>query len=293
MVSGVDDESYYQPFDANDPNPLQANRLPVDDPLADLPTPSTASDASNVNTTVRSPSHSVRVALSMSQANTLTSGVFGALSALLKPLFAPLIPQLTTLLTAPTLQPGVYDSITVVSPLGGATFSPGVYVIRGTSPITNMSLCILGPVQAEGVMFYITDSAGFSASSGQPDASDAADAAPANPVTSLAPSTLIVSLLSGGHLSGLNSPGSPFNGMLIYQRRGDRRPIILEAQHLLGGGDLSGTIYAKWAHLAFVGGTGTYDLRFVAGTMRVLTVFDTTLAPSNLFPPAQDVLLLE
>ena len=32
---------------------------------------------------------------------------------------------------------------------------------------------------------------------------------------------------------GLNAPGSPFDGMLIYQRRFDRRPIVLvqESSH--------------------------------------------------------------
>ena len=40
-------------------------------------------------------------------------------------------------------------------------------------------------------------------------------------------------------------------------------------------------------------GAGTYDLRFVTGTMRLLTVTDTTIAPTTLFPPAKDVLLLE
>jgi hypothetical protein len=69
--------------------------------------------------------------------------------------------------------------------------------------------------------------------------------------------------------------------------------LVVEAQHLIGGGDISGAIYAKWGHTVFVGGAGTYDLRFVTGTMRVLTVTDTTIAPTNLLPPANDVLLLE
>ena len=120
VVGGVDNENYYRPFDAQQANPLQANRLPIDDPMASLPVPSTASDSANVNATLRSPSHSYRVSLSVAQANTLTSGVLGSLSALLRPLFTPLIANLTTLLTQPTLQPGVYDSITVISPLGGA-----------------------------------------------------------------------------------------------------------------------------------------------------------------------------
>ncbi len=81
--------------------------------------------------------------------------------------------------------------------------------------------------------------------------------------------------------------------MLLYQRRNDRRPIVLAATQLIGGGQASGTIYAKWGHVAFVGGSGAYDLRMVCGTLRVLTVFDTTLAPSELLPAAQDVFLVE
>jgi hypothetical protein len=142
-------------------------------------------------------------------------------------------------------------------------------------------------------MFFITDSASFSAANGSPDAGENSNAAPSNPVSSLVPSTLIVSLLSGGSITGLSDPTSPFNGMLIYQRRMDRRPIIIEAQQLLGGGAISGTVYSKWGHTIFLGGAGSYDLRFVTGTMRVLTVTDTTLAPTSLFPPAQDVFLLE
>lgn len=293
VVGGVDNENYYKAFDASDPSPLQANRLPVNDPLAGLPVPSTASDSASVTTTVASPAHCVRLALPTAQANGILNGVLASLSALLKPLFSPHIANLRTLLTSPTLQPGVYNSITVLSPLGGATFQPGVYIIRNKSPLTQMSLCIIGPVQADGVMFYVTDSAAFSAASGSPDAGESSDTAPANPVSSLTPSVMILSLLSGAQITGLDAPNSPFNGMLIYQRRMDRRPIIVEAQQLLGGGDISGTIYAKWAHTIFVGGAGSYDLRFVTGTMRLLTVADTTIAPANLFPPAEDVFLLE
>ena len=107
------------------------------------------------------------------------------------------------------------------------------------------------------------------------------------------PSTLITPLIAGGRMTGLNDPGSPFHGMLIYQQRLDRRPIVIEAQQLVGSGDISGTIYAKWGHTIFVGAAGAYDLRFVTGTMRVVTVADSTLAPSNLLPAASDVFLLE
>lgn len=292
VVGGVDNQNSYQPFDSEGENPLQANRLPVPDPFAELPIPSTASDGS-VNSNAASPSHSVRVAIPAADVETLLNNVLAALPPLLRPLFTPLTATLTTTLTQPTLQPGVYDSITVLSPTGGARFEPGIYVIRGTSPITNMSLCILGPVEAEGVMFYITSSAAFDASTGAPDADEGTNAAPSNIVPSLPPSTVIISLLSSARISGLDDPSSPFHEMLIFQRRIDRRPIVIEAQQLLGGGHISGTIYAKWAHVTFLAGAGSYDLRFVAGTMRVLTLLETTIAPTTLLPPAKDVFLLE
>jgi hypothetical protein len=81
--------------------------------------------------------------------------------------------------------------------------------------------------------------------------------------------------------------------MLVFQRRLDRRPIMIAATKLVGGGDISGTIYSKWGHVVFLGGSGTYDLRIVCGTLRVVTAFTTTLAPTNLLPAAQDVLLVE
>jgi hypothetical protein len=293
VVGGIDNQDFYQPFESGKRGTLQAGRLPVPDPLSAIPTPSTSSLGPVVNPSVQTPPHSVRIALPTAAANQLLNGVLDALSALLKPLFQPLIGDVTQLLTQPTLQPGVYDSITVVSPLGGARFAPGVYIIRGKSPLTQLSLCILGPVQAEGVLFYITDSAGYSAATGVPDANEDSEAAPANSLDSLLPSVVIATLLPTASMSGLNSPGSTLDGMLIYQRRLDRRPIVIEAQQLVGSGQISGTIYSKWGHVIFVAGAGSYDLRFVCGTMRVLTVFETVFAPTDLLPPARDVFLLE
>jgi hypothetical protein len=197
------------------------------------------------------------------------------------------------LLNPAPLNPGVYDSITVVS-LGEVTFNPGIYIIRSRSPITQMSLCVVGGwVKADGVLFYVTDSATYNAASGAPDVSDNDDVAPANLLGSVVPSVLLAPLLTGSSISGLSSASSPFDGILIYQRRIDRRPIVLSGLKLLGGGAISGTIYAKWGHVIFLSGLGTYDLRFVCGTMRILTVGDTTLAPTKKFAAARDVYLVE
>jgi hypothetical protein len=302
VVGGVDNPDNYHNFVSGKPSPLQANRLPVPDPFKDLPVPSVSSDPHNVTATVQNPADAVVISLGTSTptativtdvTNQVLSPLSPAIRALLQPTISPIVQQLvTTLQTPPALSPGVYNSITVIA-LGQVTFQPGVYIIRGTSPTTKMSLSIMGgQIQANGVLFYITDSATFDASTGNPDAGDGMTAPP-NPLLSTEPSVFLAPLLPGSQIVGLSDATSPFDGLLVYQHRADRRPIIIGATKLVGGGDISGTIYSKWGHVIFLGGQGTYDLRFVCGSMRVLTLFDSTLAPSHLLPPAQDVLLTE
>ncbi|QDV80239.1 pilus assembly protein TadG-related protein [Botrimarina mediterranea] len=293
VAGGVDELHHYGPFGGGDGTPLQANRLPVEDPLEGLPTPSISSDAANVSATVHNPGHLVRVTLPIDVASEVLGTVRNLLPALLRSLLDPLLDPLTELLTEATIQPGVYSSITVLAPLGGVHFQPGVYIVRGGSPITGTALTVIGPVQAEGVLFYVTASADYNATSGLPDAGQVSTEPPPNTIGSVLPSVLLLPLLPGADLTGLNDPSSPFHGMLLYQQRRDRRPIVVDLQQIVGGSRVSGTIYGKWAHLLLVGGGGSHDLRFVSGTARVVTVTNTMLAPSELFPPAQDVLLLE
>jgi hypothetical protein len=80
--------------------------------------------------------------------------------------------------------------------------------------------------------------------------------------------------------------------MTIYQRRQDRRPIIILNDDLLGTGSFAGRVYSKWGHV-ILAGKGTYDVSIVAGTLRLLAVLNMSLAPSNLLPPAEDVFLVE
>jgi hypothetical protein len=302
VVGGVDNPDNYRNFVSGKSTPLQANRLPVPDPFESLPVPSVASDANNVNATLHNPADVIVVSLgtSIPQANLVSnivdqilSPLAPAIRALLQPAITPLVQTIVgSLQTPPALTPGVYNSITVIA-LGEVTFQPGVYVIRGTSPSTQMALAIMGgQINADGVLFYITNSSNFDPATGSPDAGENASAPP-NPLLSVKPSTFIAPLLPGSHIVGLNDPGSPFNGLLVYQHRTDRRPIVIGATKLLGGGGISGTVYSKWGHVIFLGGQGTYDLRFVSGTFRVLTLFDSTIAPTHLLPAAQDVLLAE
>ncbi|WP_197531685.1 pilus assembly protein TadG-related protein [Posidoniimonas corsicana] len=293
VTGGVDDQDQYQPLDPDDESPLRANMLPTDDPLEALPPPSTSVDATNVSGAVRSPSHAIAVALSASDAAALLGDVLSGLSPLLQPLLSAVLTPVSDLLENQTLQPGVYDSITVVAPVGGVIFEPGVYVIRGRSPLTNLSLLALGPVQADGAMFYITDSASYDATTGMPDAGVDASTAPPASVGTVVPSVVLAPLLAGAAYTGLQDPTSPYDGVLVYQARSDRRPIVIDAQHLLGGGALSGTVYAKWGHTILLTGAGSCGLRMVSGTMRIVTVTDATINPVDLLPAAQDVYLLE
>jgi hypothetical protein len=240
------------------PQPLQAGRLPVPDPFKDLPVPTVASDPINVNP--------------IEHGNRTVVGL---------PLIGPPV----------TLQPGVYEWIEVLS--GQAIFQPGVYIIRGKNPLTQLALSVVaGQVQASGVMFYITDTSTYSPASGLPDVLDGEAVAPLPGTGNTPPCAVInIGLLSSTY-SGLNDPSSPFNGLLIYQRRLDRRPIILVQENLLGAGQLRGTVYSKWGHL-ILAGKGSYDARFVVGTMRLIALLDMQIQPSVLLPPAQDVYLVE
>jgi hypothetical protein len=65
---------------------------------------------------------------------------------------------------------------------------------------------------------------------------------------------------------GLVIDGSPFHGMLIYQRRTDRRIIVIARDQLPGNSSFSGKIYGKWGRLV-IAGMGTFNSRFVVGSM--------------------------
>lgn len=259
VVGGVDQPSRYGNFVNGESSPLRANRLSVPDPFRDLPVPTVASDGANVSDTE-----------------------YGGVTVVGLPLIGP-----------PTiLQPGVYEWINVVS--GRVVFQPGIYVIRSVHPVTQLALSLAaGQITAEGVMFYITNSAAYSTQTGLPDALDGETEPPDSFLGQILPSVAINASLLNSTFSPLADPGSPFDGIFLYQRRQDRRMIALSyVGILLGGDNLAGTVYAKWGHVAMVG-QGTIGTRIVAGTARFITVATTTVQPSNLLPPARDVYLVE
>lgn len=257
VVGGIDHPASYGPLTASGTPPLRANRRPVPDPYRSLPAPTLSADPVNVSSTLR-----------------------GGVTVINLPILPPV-----------RLRPGVYDWIQVVT--GPVVFDPGVYIIRDVHPITRIGLSILaGPVTAEGVMFYFTNSPGYSPASGTPDGLDG-ETSPGNTgVLTLLPSALINGALLSSRFSGLNSPGSPFHGMVMYQRRQDRRPILILGLPLLGSSSFSGNVYAKWGSV-ILGGTGTYRSAFAVGSLRILDVLDCRIEPTNPLPPAYDVFLVE
>lgn len=258
VTGGVDNQRNYVNYTTGQASPLKANQKPVPDPLSSLPSPTVGVDPVNVS-------------------DTLKGGV--SVTSL------PLIGAKTT------LEPGVYDYIHITS--GDVVFKSGVYIIRGTHPVTRIALNIVaGSVTARGVMFYITDSTNYSASTASPNAGDS-DTTPAPlSVTQLPPSVVLNVGLLGSYLSPLSGTGSPYDGILLYQARTDRRLIIVNSDLLLLPSSYSGTIYAKWGHVIFAG-MGTLDARFVVGSIRFIAVGDLKLQPSQLLPPAQDVYLVQ
>jgi hypothetical protein len=257
VAGGVDDPANYGHIDSGEASPLKANRLPVPDPLSALPAPTIAADANNVSDVLR-----------------------GGVQVVALPL-----------LTTTELHPGVYEWIEIVS--GNVLFHPGVYIIRSANPLTGISLNIIaGQVTAQGVMFYVTNHASYAPGSGAPDSADESSTAPPPEIPTLIPSVVINAGLLGSRFSPLSDASSPFSGMLLYQRRHDRRPIVLVQENLLDPGLFAGTVYAKWGHV-ILAGRGTYNARFVCGTMRVLSVTGCRIDPDELLPPVREVFLVE
>lgn len=231
---------------------LSANRLPVPDPYRGLPEP-----IAGVTPGTSSTYHGTCLLLGL---------------PLISPILAPPV----------QLQPGVYDWIFAES--RRVHFAPGVYIIRGHRPLTLTSLSLVDcEVRAHGVMFYIQNPV---ANSGD------GFTEPPYTVGAVVPSVLIANLLARVEMSGLNAPGNPYNGVLLYQQRSDRRPIAIVAQNLLSTHDLSGVVYAKWAPL-ILAGQGRLGLTLATGSIRLVSIAQLVFDPTHPAPAAAEVALVD
>lgn len=232
--------------------PLSTNRMPVNDPLKTLSVPTINIDSSHVIPSQRGTEELVNV-------------------------------------TAYTeLQPGVYDWIRVID--SNVTFTHGVYVIRNINPTTSIGLEIRGSqVNVNSVMFYITNNTSFSANTGLPDINDTVETAPTAPWTT-APS-VDIRVSGDSQLMGLNHVGTPYHGMLIFQRRWDRRWIRVDYQ----GGYVNrvwGTVYAPVARVSLYSGHDV-QCQFDVGSLHLHNYSGLDVHPPIPFPPVRDVFLVE
>ena len=230
VVGNVDSPTHFLNADPSNPtSPLQTKGMPDPDIFSHLPTPTVANGVVATN--------------------------FGKVS----------ITGGTT-----TLNPGVYDSLAISGTGTTVTFNPGIYVIKGGSlTLTG------GNVTGNGVMFYVTGK-DYNPTTGAPDISDPRDPMnqlpPGNPGSNFGDVTINAAM----HFSPIDTTNplyhyanpdiNNFNGMLFYQRRADKAPVRIEGNS--AAGNLTGTIYAKWAPFD-IAGQGIYSAQFVVGSMKV------------------------
>lgn len=177
-----------------------------------------------------------------------------------------------------TLSPGVYTSLDLSANVD-VFMNPGIYVILGGG----LSMSGNSTLSGERVMLYNTGS-NYNVSTGLPDSGDGTSLppAPGNPTFGSVEITGNAAI----NLTPYTNSSSPFDGMVLYQRRLNPMPLKLAGN---GSSDvLSGTVYAKWAPLD-LSGNGTFNSQFVVqrveisgnGTL-VLDVAGQHLAQSEL-----------
>jgi Flp pilus assembly protein TadG len=161
-----------------------------------------------------------------------------------------------------TFNPGIYQSISING--GTVTFNPGIYVVGpglGNGNGQSTLKIVGGTVTGSGVMFYNTGS--DYTSGGTPDSNDGNTLGTDNNANFGAVS---IGGSASVTLSPINNAGSPFNGILFYQRRWNTQGASI------GGNtstlNLTGTIYDKWGTFTLAG-QGAYNAEFVVGSLSI------------------------
>ena len=151
-----------------------------------------------------------------------------------------------------TLSPGVYTSIRTSSNVD-VYLNPGIYIIAGGGVTMTGNSTLSG----HNVMLYNTGS-DYNVNTGLPDSGDGTSAPPASGNPTFGAISITGNALL--NLTSYSNSSSPFDGMVIYQRR-----LNTQAMKVAGNGSsdvLNGTVYAKWAALD-LSGNGTFNSQFV------------------------------
>jgi Flp pilus assembly protein TadG len=151
-----------------------------------------------------------------------------------------------------TLSPGVYTSISVSSNVN-VTLNPGIYIIAGGG----LQMTGNATLSGSGVMIYNTGS-DYNVNTGLPDANDGTSSPPASGNPTFGSVSITGNALL--NLTPYSNSSSPFDGMVIYQRRLNTQPMKIAGN---GSSDvLKGTVYAKSAPLDLAG-NGTFNAQFI------------------------------
>jgi len=156
-----------------------------------------------------------------------------------------------------TLSPGVYSSISVSSNVN-VTLSPGIYIIAGGG----ITMTGNSTLNGSNVMVYNTGS-DYNVNTGLPDSGDGSTAAASGSATF---GSVSITGNAALNLTPYSNASSPFDGMILYQRRLNPQPLKLAGN---GTSDvLSGTVYAKSAPLD-LSGNGTFNAQFVVKSVEL------------------------
>ncbi len=276
IVGGVDWPQNFRNIDpTSNAKVLYCGELPVPDPLLFLPTP--VAGGGNGTTTANGVVNALRgsaKATNQGYAINDTSGVEPQNRVV--SVFSDQYPDLFNGQPYLALHPGIYTSIEITG--GKVVLKPGIYVLRPFPNTQNALKITGGNVIAEGIMFYNTGH-NYNPDNGEPDCNDRDKKPPAWDKTVDWDNAEFgsITINAGMRFSPIDLerfdyqqwgavPNEAFNGMLFYQRRRNTTPIQIEGN--ADAGQLSGTLYAKWAAVR-IAGQGTYDAQFIVGSMEV------------------------
>ena len=255
IVGGVDNPENFEDYDqVEGRNVLHTRQLPVPDPLITLATPTVATGVDPA----------FRGAPQATNAN-LKLGDDEADSPRLNYVDVDPLTNESTMM----LHPGIYTSIDITG--GNVEFLPGIYVFRPEANTQNTLKITGGNVLAEGIMFYNTGD-NYDPQTGAPDVYDGSQPPPADDGAHFGGITINAGMrfspidFDKHSYDPMYHPAEEFEGMLFYQRR--RNDEAVNFQGDAEEGNLSGTLYAKWANFK-VAGQGTFDAQFVIGSMDV------------------------
>jgi Flp pilus assembly protein TadG len=277
VVGGVDWPANFRNIDPASTAPaLYCGQIPIPDPLLTLPTPvaGTGNGANTAGGVIDVP----RGSPVATNTNLMPYDPLGV-NKVLSPGSTGFETSLFAGLPYMVLHPGIYTSIEITG--GNVLFKPGIFVIK-PNPNTQTALKVTGGnVIAKGIMFYNTGH-NYVAATGEPDVNDGDKKPPKwggtdwdfaefgtitiNAGMEFSPIDLDDPVLYAEYQASGTIPDEMFNGMLFYQRRRDT--VGLDIQGSSSEGMLSGTLYAKWAHVKLAG-QGTYDAQFVVGSMEI------------------------